>query len=74
MEETLVLFKNIRQSNYQGDLKSYKKSGGFIALQKALQMQPEELVNLVKESGLRGRGGAGFSTGMKWGFIGKKYR
>ncbi len=71
MEETLVLFKNIRQAGYQGDLVSYQKAGGFHALQKALQMRPEVLVALVEESGLRGRGGAGFSTGMKWGFMAK---
>jgi NADH-quinone oxidoreductase subunit F len=52
-------------------LESYRRGGGYQALGKALAMAPDDLIAMVKESGLRGRGGAGFPTGMKWGFIPK---
>src|SRR5665213_3768275 len=52
-------------------LSGYKANGGYTAMEKALKMKPEEVVEEVKKSGLRGRGGAGFPAGMKWSFIAK---
>lgn len=52
-------------------LDGYKKNGGYVNLEKALKMQPQQIIDEVKASGLRGRGGAGFSTGMKWSFLPK---
>ncbi|SHT92585.1 NADH-quinone oxidoreductase subunit F [Mycobacteroides abscessus subsp. abscessus] len=50
-------------------LQSYVRQGGYQALRAVLRMQPAEVIALVKDSGLRGRGGAGFPTGTKWSFI-----
>jgi NADH-quinone oxidoreductase subunit F len=50
---------------------TYRKNGGYRAVEKALKMTPDEVVEEVKKSGLRGRGGAGFPTGMKWSFLAK---
>src|ERR1700761_4775742 len=49
----------------------YRSKGGYASVEKALKMTPEEIVEEVKKSGLRGRGGAGFPTGMKWSFLAK---
>jgi NADH-quinone oxidoreductase subunit F len=49
----------------------YLELDGYKAVQKALTMTPDDIINLVKNSGLRGRGGAGFSTGLKWSFVPK---
>jgi NADH-quinone oxidoreductase subunit F len=55
----------------QWEIEVYEKNGGYQAVRKIPSMTPEALVEMVKQSELRGRGGAGFSTGMKWGFLPK---
>ena len=51
------------------EIDSYKKYGGYVALKNSLKMTPDEVIGIVKDSGLRGRGGAGFPTGLKWSFV-----
>jgi NADH-quinone oxidoreductase subunit F len=50
-------------------LAAYERGGGYQALPKALAMEPDQVIGQMKDSVLRGRGGAGFPTGLKWGFI-----
>jgi NADH-quinone oxidoreductase subunit F len=50
-------------------LQAYERDGGYQALPKALAMEPDQVIQQMKDSVLRGRGGAGFPTGLKWGFI-----
>ena len=52
-------------------MKVYRDTGGYQSLKKALQMSPADIIEEVKASALRGRGGAGFPTGMKWSFVPK---
>ncbi|HQH26671.1 MAG TPA: NADH-quinone oxidoreductase subunit NuoF [Oligoflexia bacterium] len=65
-----ILTANIEYDD-QRQIAAYEKRGGYAALRKALALPPEQVLAEVKLSGLRGRGGAGFSTGMKWGFVPK---
>src|SRR5579863_4383858 len=64
-----VLTKNIRPDLSYVDINTYETAGGYQGLRKALTMSPAEVVEVVKKSNLRGRGGAGFPTGMKWSFV-----
>jgi len=69
--EKRVLLANLTKPGYTGSIADYEKEGGYQALKKALAMKPEEIVNEVKNSEIRGRGGAGFPCGMKWSFLAK---
>ena len=63
--------ENILLREKVADLQSYFACGGYRALKKALALKPAEVIEEVKKSGLRGRGGAGFPAGLKWSFIPK---
>jgi NADH-quinone oxidoreductase subunit F len=63
------LTKNIRPGQEPLSLNEYEHAGGYQAVRKALAMSPRDVQNVVNASNLRGRGGAGFSTGMKWSFV-----
>lgn len=65
-----VLLGRIGRPNSQS-LESYRADGGYQALAKALSMPNTDVIEVVKASGLRGRGGAGFPTGLKWTFLPK---
>jgi NADH-quinone oxidoreductase subunit F len=67
--EHRLIFKNIGAADYTTDIDCYLRHGGYEQLRKAITMSRTEIVNEVKTSGLRGRGGAGFPCGVKWSFI-----
>ena len=67
--EHRLIFKNIGRTDYTTDIDCYLRDGGYEQLKKAVTMSRTEIVNEVKTSGLRGRGGAGFPCGVKWSFI-----
>ena len=66
MTHVLLRHRDIADIN---QIDVYQANGGFTALEKAVKMQPTEVTDIVKNSGLRGRGGAGFPTGLKWAFM-----
>lgn len=68
--ECKVLLKN-RGTVNSTSIEVYKKNGGYKALEKALGMEPQAIAAEVKASAIRGRGGAGFPAGVKWGFLAK---
>ncbi|MGH2700935.1 MAG: NADH-quinone oxidoreductase subunit NuoF [Actinomycetota bacterium] len=70
--QTLVVRKRLTETENPWKLDAYEGSGGYEAARKVVtSMSPEDTLELVKSSGLRGRGGAGFPTGMKWSFVPK---
>jgi NADH-quinone oxidoreductase subunit F len=71
-EPQKVLLRRVGTPNSQA-LDGYRADGGYVGLSKALERSPSECVEWVKESGLRGRGGAGFPCGIKWTFLPKDH-
>jgi NADH-quinone oxidoreductase subunit F len=67
--EHRLIFRNIDREGYDPSIACYEKHGGYVQLKKAIVMERQAIIDEVKKSGLRGRGGAGFPTGVKWGFI-----
>jgi NADH-quinone oxidoreductase subunit F len=67
--EHRLIFQNIGREDYTIDIDCYLRHGGYEQLKAAIKMSRTEIVNEVKNSGLRGRGGAGFPCGVKWSFI-----
>jgi len=67
--EHRLIFKNIGREDWKIDIDTYIRDGGYKQLEKAVTMSRIDIVNEVKTSGLRGRGGAGFPCGVKWSFI-----
>ena len=67
--ERRLIFKNVGRENWSVGIDCYTRHGGYEQLKKGVTMSRMEIVNEVKTSGLRGRGGAGFPCGVKWGFI-----
>ncbi len=71
-EQRRIIFKHIGAPGYTNDLACYVKHGGYEMLRKAVAMQPAAIIDEVKKAGLRGRGGAGFPCGVKWGLVDRK--
>ena len=67
--EYRLIFKNVDREGWDPSIDCYMRDGGYEDLRKAMAMPQKDIIEEVKKSGLRGRGGAGFPTGMKWTFI-----
>ena len=72
IQERRIVYEHIDEPEYTNDIECYLKHGGYATLKKALQATPEQLCHEVLDSGLKGRGGAAFSVGMKWRFLDRK--
>jgi len=71
-EQRRLIFQHIDEPGYSPDLICYQRHGGYDTLRQAVKRKPEELIDEVKKSGLRGRGGAGFPCGVKWTLVDRK--
>jgi NADH-quinone oxidoreductase subunit F len=71
-QQRRIIFKHIDEPGYTNDLACYQRHGGYEMLKKAVGMAPAAIIDEVKKSGLRGRGGAGFPCGVKWGLVDRK--
>ncbi len=71
-KELRLIFKHIDAEGYTNDIDCYMRNGGYSILTKAFGMKPETICQEVFDSGVRGRGGAGFSAGLKWRFLDRK--
>ena len=68
-KERRIVFKNVDREGWDTSLAMYETEGGYDQLKKAVGMEPGAITDEVKKAGLRGRGGAGFPAGVKWGFL-----
>ena len=71
-QQRRIIFQHIDEPGYTNDLACYVRHGGYAVLKKSMARKPEEIVDEVKKSGLRGRGGAGFPCGFKWTLLDRK--
>ena len=70
--ERRLIFEHVDEPGYTTDLPCYLAHGGYEALKKSVARKPGELIDEVKKSGLRGRGGAGFPCGVKWTLVDRR--
>jgi NADH-quinone oxidoreductase subunit F len=71
-QQRRLIFAHIDEPGYTHDIACYLKNGGYEVMKRAFARKPEELIDEVKKSGLRGRGGAGFPCGVKWTLVDRK--
>ncbi|TAH34704.1 MAG: NADH oxidoreductase (quinone) subunit F [Planctomycetota bacterium] len=68
-----MLTRRLHQAGYDGSLAAYRAGGGYRQFERAVtSLTPDQVTDMIKDSGLRGRGGAGFATGLKWSFMPKE--
>lgn len=69
LQETRIITRRLRDNENNHQIDEYISAGGYEVAKRALKMNPTDIIEEVKTSGLRGRGGGGFPTGMKWSFL-----